>query len=104
LFGKHNFFIGVFDILPIEKIFHVLTSYLPSILTRKLQKFVLSDYKKLRSHISWNFFKSKLQNINPEKLESCAQDLEYLLENVTPDTSHVKIFHLGTKKIYSCKL
>lgn len=85
------YFTGLVDILDIHKVMVTLDRFLPPILLSKLKRYINSDDKLLRSNLSWNFFKSHLENIDFDK---CSQAISEMLSESTPQEKHVHIFHI----------
>jgi hypothetical protein len=84
--------IGLVDILPINLVLKIFEKYFPSSLFLKLKKYTTTNFKFLKSNISWNVFKSKLEDLNMEK---CATELISLFETYTFNEKNVQIFHIG---------
>ncbi len=65
----------------------------PSIVFTKLKKYVTAECDNVRSHIDWDFFHHKLENLN---LDVCANQLLNLLEKGNLSEDQVKTFHIST--------
>ena len=88
---KIYFFLGLFDALPIPQLFCVLKQHLPSVLYRKLSKYVLTSTESLKDHLSWSFFKHHLDKLD---LEQCSQKICAILKQTDLKESMVKTFHI----------
>jgi len=71
----------------------ILKQFLPGILFIKLKKYVTAECDNVRSHIDWDFFHHKLENLN---LDVCANQLLNLLEKRNLSEDQVKTFHIST--------
>jgi len=58
-----------------------------------LKKYVTAECDNVRSHIDWDFFHHKLENLN---LDVCANQLLNLLEKRNLSEDQVKTFHIST--------
>ena len=56
-------FLGLCDMLSVQKILDILQQHLPKCLYFKLSKFMNSDLCHQRTHVSWKFFQDKLENL-----------------------------------------
>jgi hypothetical protein len=90
------YIIGLCDIIPKIKTIDILEKYLPRALYIKIIRYVLSDADDLRSNLSWNYCKSRLDTL---PLEICAKELLLLFENNPVSDNHIKTFHLSKNHI-----
>jgi hypothetical protein len=90
------YIIGLCDNIPKLNTVNILEKYLPKTLFIKIIRYVLSDADELRSHLSWNYCKSRLDTL---PLKKCAKELLLFLEN-NPITEHnIKTFHISKNHI-----
>jgi len=89
------FILGLYDALPHQDLIQLLYKYLPQTCYNKLKKYVTCDYKNLKSHIHWPYFKSQLHDLN---LQSCASELLTKLCSISTDEKCVKIFHIDNNE------
>jgi hypothetical protein len=87
------YLIGLIDILPKQEILSILKKYLPNSLFFKLKNYTTSNYKILKSKISWSMFQKKLKNCN---FKNCAEELILLIKSKSVEENNVKIFHIST--------
>ena len=71
---------------------NILNKHLPKPLVCKLRKYVTAPHESLRSHLDWTTFKNNLDKID---LETCAQELLVMFENLVPSDANVKTFHIA---------
>jgi hypothetical protein len=95
--GKQQLYIiGLCDCLDKQKTFIILKKYFPSNIFQKIVNYVISSESNLKSHLSWEFCKSKLQKID---LENCALELLNLYENNPITDDNIKTFHISNNKM-----
>jgi hypothetical protein len=93
LYGiQQLYLIGLIDNLPFNEILLSLKKYLPNSLFFKLKNYTTSNYKNIKSNISWNMFYTKLKKLD---LNNCAKELIEILEMTSINENNVKIFHIG---------
>lgn len=92
--------IGLVDMIPFDVILNIFQKYFPLILVKKIKKYVNMPSDALRTHISWTYFKSKIDNIPKEKLQICAEELIFSLEKQECREQNVKTFHIGDNDNY----
>jgi len=85
------YMIGLFDILPIQKILTILEKHLPLRLFTKLSKYISQNIFTITTHIDWSEFYSVIKQ---KDLSECAVDLQHLLKNIQPNQNNVQTFHI----------
>lgn len=88
------YFSGLFDIIPKPKVLTVLQKYLPKKYFKRLHLYVTTDCKKVKSYIDWKNFKSIVDKLDTTRLNQCSKELMDIFENIIPDETCIKIFHI----------
>lgn len=92
IYGHQQLYlIGSTDVLNFELIMPVFLKYFPTILYRKLKRYIYSNSP--RCTIRWEYFKEKLEKID---FKQCGAELKHVLHtNRHVSENNVKIFHIS---------